>query len=151
MSKVKAKIVGNYKIYFEHLLGQGMMGKVHLGQKTGTNTYVAVKEVNIKCLDEYKRKQIQNEIQNSSLLESTFIVRLYDHCQTENNLYMFLEFCEDGDLKSYIAKRNGRLSEAEAVRMILRSWCSSGISWRASRNSANTTSSTGISSLLTSY
>jgi predicted Ser/Thr protein kinase len=41
--KVKAKIVGEYKVYFEHILGHGMMGKVFLGQKTGTNTYIAVK------------------------------------------------------------------------------------------------------------
>ena len=36
---------------------------------------------------------------------------------------MFLEFCEDGDLKSYIGKRNGRLSEAEAVCYLVYSLC----------------------------
>lgn len=123
-----------------------MMGKVFLGQKMGTKTYIAVKEVNIKTLDEYKRKQIQNEIQNSSVLSSPYIVKLYDHCQTESNLYMFLEFCEDGDLKSYIGKRNGRLSEAEAVVNELFSWCSSGILWRGSRSCVSTISSTETSS-----
>lgn len=34
-----------------------------------------------------------------------YITRLYDVKNTENNLYIFLELCKDGDLKSYLKKR----------------------------------------------
>ncbi len=39
-----------------------------------------------------------------------------DVAKTPNNVYMFLEYCNDGDLKSYLAKKEGNmLSEPEAV------------------------------------
>jgi serine/threonine-protein kinase ULK/ATG1 len=33
------------------------------------------------------------------------IVRLYDVARTNNYLYMFLEYCADGDLKEYMTKK----------------------------------------------
>jgi serine/threonine-protein kinase ULK/ATG1 len=33
------------------------------------------------------------------------IVRLYDVARTNNYLYMFLEYCADGDLKDYMTKK----------------------------------------------
>lgn len=45
------------------------------------------------------------------------IVKLYDVSRTPNNLYMFLEYCMDGDLKEYLKKKKGNtLSEPEAVK-----------------------------------
>jgi len=39
-------------------------------------------------------------------------VRLYDVARTSNYLYMFLEYCADGDLKDYMTKKEDkRLSE----------------------------------------
>lgn len=40
---------------------------------------------------------------------------MYHATRTPNHLYMFLEFCGDGDLKDLIKKRDGRLTESEAV------------------------------------
>lgn len=55
----------------------------------------------------------------SSLLRSSpplDIVKLYDVSRTPNNLYMFLEYCMDGDLKEYLKrKKNNMLSEPEAI------------------------------------
>jgi len=45
------------------------------------------------------------------------IVKLYDVSRTPNNLYMFLEYCMDGDLKEYLKKKKGgSLSEPEAIK-----------------------------------
>lgn len=38
-------------------------------------------------------------------MHSPYIVRLYDVAKTKNYLYMFLEYCTDGDLKEYMAKK----------------------------------------------
>lgn len=43
------------------------------------------------------------------------IVKLHDVSRTPNNLYMFLEYCMDGDLKEYLKKKN-YLSESEAIK-----------------------------------
>jgi len=43
-------------------------------------------------------------------------VKLMDVARTNNYLYMFLEYCADGDLKEYMmGKQEKRLSELEAV------------------------------------
>lgn len=40
-----------------------------------------------------------------------------DVYQTQNNMYIFTEYCADGDLQNYLKKR-GRLSEKEATKML---------------------------------
>ena len=50
-------------------------------------------------------------------LIKTDIVKLYDVSRTPNNLYMFLEYCMDGDLKEYLKKKKGgMLSEPESIK-----------------------------------
>jgi serine/threonine protein kinase len=38
-------------------------------------------------------------------LEHENIVKLLDVYQTSNNMYLVTEFCEEGDLRSYLKKR----------------------------------------------
>lgn len=40
---------------------------------------------------------------------------MYAATRTSRNLYMFLEYCRDGDLKDVLKKNGGILSESEAV------------------------------------
>lgn len=46
------------------------------------------------------------------------IVNMYEVVMTKNNLYMFLEYCNGGDLKQLIKKR-GRIPEPEAHQYLL--------------------------------
>lgn len=63
---------------------------------------------------------IKREINILQKVNNKHIVRLYDVARTQHNLYMFLEYCMDGDLKEYLKKKDGnRLSEQEAL-MFLR-------------------------------
>lgn len=40
------------------------------------------------------------------------VVKLYDVARTPHYLYLFLEYCNDGDLKKYLSGKSGkRLSE----------------------------------------
>ena len=48
-------------------------------------------------------------------IKSQYIVTMYHATRTPNNLYMFLEHCNDGDLGVLLKKRNGKLTESEAV------------------------------------
>jgi serine/threonine-protein kinase ULK/ATG1 len=59
---------------------------------------------------------IKREIAILQKVNHPNIVRLFDIARTSNYLYMFLEFCSDGDLKEYIEhNQEKRLSELEAV------------------------------------
>ena len=55
------------------------------------------------------------EIDIMQKIKHTNIVRMYSAMRTPRNLYMFLEYCPDGDIKTLLKQRNGHLSEAEAV------------------------------------
>lgn len=55
---------------------------------------------------------IKREIAILQKINHPNIVRLYDVARTSNYLYMFLEYCADGDLKDYMTKKEDkRLSE----------------------------------------
>ena len=59
---------------------------------------------------------IKREIAILQKIKHPNIVVLYDIARTGNYLYMFLEYCADGELKEYISqKEEKRLSELEAV------------------------------------
>lgn len=45
---------------------------------------------------------IKREIGILQKINHPNIVKLYDIARTNNYLYMFLEYCEDGDLKDYL-------------------------------------------------
>ena len=62
---------------------------------------------------------IKREIAILQKINHPNIVKLFDVARTSNYLYMFLEYCADGDLKEYLHKQKSskekRLSEVESV------------------------------------
>lgn len=46
-------------------------------------------------------------------------MKLFDVSRTNHNLYLFFEYCSEGDLKNYLDKKeNRRLSEIEACQIM---------------------------------
>ncbi|EGR28262.1 protein kinase domain protein [Ichthyophthirius multifiliis] len=109
----------NQFIIVNHLLGKGAFAKVYRGFfEQDENKHVAVKTLQIKAMKDFANvfDFIKREIFNLQMLDSPFIVKLYDIARTQNNLYMFLEYCQDGDLKQYLKKKQDRrLTENEAL------------------------------------
>lgn len=59
---------------------------------------------------------IKREIAIMQKIHHSNIVRLLDVARTNNYLYMFLEYCSDGDLKEYMQrKEEKRLSEVQHI------------------------------------
>ena len=59
---------------------------------------------------------IKREIAILQKINHPNIVKLFDVARTSNYLYMFMEYCADGDLKDYMNKKEEkRLSELEAA------------------------------------
>jgi len=48
-------------------------------------------------------------------IKSNYIVTMYHATRTPNNLYMFLEHCNEGDLGVLLKKRSGKITESESV------------------------------------
>lgn len=69
----------------------------------------------LQQLDAKKRERVQREVKILLKLPShPNLVRLVHSSDSRSNMYLFLEFCEGGDLKDFVKKRGGRLTEGEA-------------------------------------
>ena len=97
-------------------LGRGGFGVVKLVQEKSSKKIFALKSI---CLDIFINKNIStkyilNEIKIQRNLEHSHIIKFYDAFIEEKNVYLLLEYAENGNLKSYILKKGGKLNEKEA-------------------------------------
>ena len=53
---------------------------------------------------------LENEIWALRKCKNVNIIRLLDIKKTQNNIYLMMEYCNEGDMKEYVEK-NGNLSE----------------------------------------
>lgn len=118
------KKVGNYLIFTNRALGKGAFGTVFYGQKEDDpSLQIAAKVINRALFQNHPDKDkfielIRREIKVLQSITNPNIVRLYDAFETVNNIYLLFEFCKDGDLSTYRAKRGGAncfLAESEAL------------------------------------
>lgn len=118
------KKVGNYLIFTNKSLGKGAFGTVFYGyREDDANIKIAAKVINRALFQNHPDKDkfielIRREIKVLQSITNPNIVRLYDAFETINNIYLFFEYCKDGDLSTYRSKRGGSstfLAETEAL------------------------------------
>jgi len=81
-------------------------------------TPVAVKVIDKKIFSNtYNVKSIQSEIDIMKKVDHENVVKLLDVYQTNNNMYIVTEFCEEGDLRGFIKKKK-KLSEIAAIKIL---------------------------------
>jgi serine/threonine protein kinase len=82
------------------LIGKGSFGEVFKGTDNSTGQTVAVKLVKKRVImqDKYLEEGLRTEMAIMKKLTSPNIVRYIDIAETENNFYIFQEFCDSGDL-----------------------------------------------------
>lgn len=96
-------------------MGSGAFGKVYLGKNTKTGDICAIKEQSSDLLkDSYMKEALKNEINIMKTVKSPYIVNLLEVYQTSNHIYIILEFCDGGDVRSLLTKK-GKLTEKEAL------------------------------------
>ena len=110
------KVIDNYVL--ERIIGRGQFGEVYKGYNKHDNTDVAVKAVNRAKLKGKYYELLENEIKVLRSCENPNIIRLYDIKKTTNNIYLMLEFCNEGDLMQYL-KLKKKLVEEEAVEIFV--------------------------------
>ena len=100
------------------VLGKGQFGCVYRGYyKDNLSKVVAVKQIALTKASQDPKfiKLLKREIEILMKVKNDYIVAMYHATRTPNNLYMFLEYCGDGDLKEFLKSRGGKITESEAV------------------------------------
>lgn len=106
------KIVENYLL--QRPIGKGQFGQVWKGQNKLNGQDVAIKAIGRANLKGKFYELLENEIQVLKSCDNINIIRLYDIKKTQNNIYLMIEYCNEGDLQQEL-KRVGRFSEEDAV------------------------------------
>lgn len=110
------KIVDNYVL--ERSIGKGQYGEVYKGYKKDNNIDVAIKAVNRKNLKGKFYELLENEIKVLRSCNNCNIIKLYDIRKTTNNIYLIIEYCNEGDLMQHL-KARGRLTEEETIEFLV--------------------------------
>eukprot|EP00411_Alexandrium_monilatum_P017461 CAMPEP_0175233010 /NCGR_PEP_ID=MMETSP0093-20121207/26252_1 /TAXON_ID=311494 /ORGANISM="Alexandrium monilatum, Strain CCMP3105" /LENGTH=793 /DNA_ID=CAMNT_0016526881 /DNA_START=32 /DNA_END=2413 /DNA_ORIENTATION=- len=97
-------------------LGQGSYGTVKLAQNRTTGATCAIKLISKRGPTRGAlTSQLEVEIERLRLLDHPHIVKLYEHYQDSQWIYLVMDFCSGGELEGLIKKnkaRNQRLSES---------------------------------------
>lgn len=84
--------------------------------------YIISKLIAVKIIPTEKFKnqldKLKQETDIMKNLEHPNIVKLYYASRTNSNIYLFLEFCQDGNLETHFHKKEDRLSELDTIRIL---------------------------------
>lgn len=115
--KLKKTIVGSYMLTRQ--LGEGAFGKVREGINQHNNERAAVKILEKAMIlendDEDDLIRVQQEISILKHLKHKNVVQLYEIIDTQKNLYLVTELCENGELYDQVLLKK-RLDEPEACK-----------------------------------
>ncbi|KAG6725740.1 hypothetical protein I3842_02G046000 [Carya illinoinensis] len=105
------RVVGDYIL--GPRIGWGSFAVVWRSKHRYSGAEVAVKEIDRTQLIPKVRENLLKEISILSTINNPNIIRLFDAIETEDKIYLVLEYCDGGDLAAYI-QRHGKVSEAVA-------------------------------------
>ncbi len=107
------KIINNYTII--RLLGVGGMGNVYLGEHEQLERKVAIKVLHPHLsANESLRKRFRNEASAMAHLQHPNIVALHDYLETEDGLFLIMEYVEGIELDKHIKEVSGPIEEKKA-------------------------------------
>lgn len=111
-----AKKIDKYHYNLHDIIGQGSFATVYLGKDIEKNELRAIKVINTSTIhkDQAVMSSLISEIKIIKSLDNPNIIKCYDVLTTTNNTYLIMDYCEGGDLKSYLKKQK-RVSEEKAL------------------------------------
>ncbi|KAL0538254.1 hypothetical protein IC582_027265 [Cucumis melo] len=104
-------LIGNYIL--ERRIGSGSFAVVWKSRHRHLGTVFAVKEIHKKKLLPKVSDSLLREISILRTINHPNIIHLFEAIQTDDSIYLILEYCAGGDLWDYI-NRHGKVSEAVA-------------------------------------
>ena len=99
----------------KEVIGKGKFGVVNLGIHKKTQQQVAVKIINKDSIKTVEDKElVRIEIGILKLCHHPNVVRLLDHLENEDYIFIVTEYIEGGTLGQYFKKKNFNFSERQA-------------------------------------
>lgn len=124
------KTVDNF--YLVQVIGGGAYGTVYLCQikdqsmidpetkkRMRPGRKVACKMIKQKNIRPKIKKYLVQEIEIMMNINDTHILKFLEAKKTSNNIYIFFEYCNGGDLRKFLDIKNGKLDE-NLARVILK-------------------------------
>ena len=111
MDEVKPDILKDYDLIKD--IGEGNFGKVKLSILKATNEKYAIKILDKKKLKTQTKSSSYNEIEIISKLSHPNIIHVEKILEDEQNYYIIMEYCDNGELFEYIVNKE-KLSQEEA-------------------------------------
>ncbi|KAK7294573.1 hypothetical protein RJT34_17462 [Clitoria ternatea] len=105
------RVVGDYILGPQ--IGSGSFAVVWRSRNRHSGLEVAVKEIDKRQLSPKVRDNLLKEISILSTIHHPNIIRLFEAVETNDRIYLILEYCGGGDLAAYI-HRHGKVSETVA-------------------------------------
>jgi len=83
-------------------LGQGSFGIVYKVKRKVDNNIYVMKQINISKMNTRMKQDAINEVHILSKLNNPYVVKYYDSFIDKNLLCIVMEYCDGGDLSSYL-------------------------------------------------
>lgn len=99
-------------------LGSGKFGQVKLGYHKKNKRHVAIKSFKKKEMNPIDFDLVKTEIEILKVCQHPNIIKLYDMFENEDDIHIVMEYCEGGDLFSYLEQRSFKLKEEQAAEFI---------------------------------
>jgi eukaryotic-like serine/threonine-protein kinase len=116
-TKPEMQSVGSYDLIAK--IAEGGMGWVYKGRHRQTGQIVAIKIIpSTMARNEVLLQRFEQEFRAASRLDHPNIVRALDYCGTGSTPFLVMEFV-DGESLGQKVERDGKMPEAEAVRIIV--------------------------------
>ena len=105
------KTIEHYYFSVNDQIGNGYSSVVYKGKNQNNEHSVAIKVINLHSLpSRFHRQLLENELQILRKVQSEHIIEVFDIFQTLNNTYIITEYCDSGDLSSFL-KQKKKLNE----------------------------------------
>jgi serine/threonine protein kinase len=114
--------VGYYNFYETYNmvgdLGQGKFGLVKLGLHKSTGEKVAIKIIKKASMNDSDMELVRSEIDIMKLCRHPYIVRLLDHFENSDYIFIIMEYLAGDDFGTYLEKMNYKFTEKQAATMM---------------------------------
>ena len=99
-------------------LGEGKFGLVKLGVHKKTGEKVAIKIIKKDAMDNKDIELVRSEIDIMKLCKHANVVRLLDHFENSEFIFIIMEYLSGGNLSDYFTKKKYNFTENEAALVI---------------------------------
>lgn len=112
-----------YKSFFDFYdmlddIGEGKFGIVKLGMHKKSKEKVAIKIIKKESMNATDIELVKGEIDIMKLCRHANIVKLLDHFENADYIFIIMEYLTGGDLEEYLNKINFRVTENRAAHLM---------------------------------